>query len=141
MTTDELRSKLEPYFNSNKGYIIVKTNYEGCLSKYSIVLRQGGFVYNIGAHRVVPYWPTSLYSSCDIEKCFYTENHSLIEKVLAGVFTKDDELSRYIEEIKFDEDKKDTSDIINKYGLATQLRGRATDSYPVGRHFEIVRGH
>ena len=119
MTTDELRSKLEPYFNSSEGYVIVKTNYEGFLSKYSIVLRQGGFVYSIKTHTVVPYWPKSIYSSYGIEKCFYTESHTLIEKVLAGVFTENDELSRYIEEIKFDEDKKDTSGIIDKYGLAT----------------------
>ena len=119
MTTDELRSKLELYFNSNDGYVIVKTNYEGYLSKYSIVLRQGGFVYSVKTNSVVPYWPNSIYSSHGIEKCFYTESHSLIEQVLSGVFTENDEPSRYIEEIKFDEEKKDTSDIINKYGLAT----------------------
>lgn len=117
MTTDELKSKLEPYFNSNEGYVIVKINHEGYLSKYSIVLRQGGFVYNMETHKVVPYWPKSVYSSCDVEKCFYTESRSLIQKVLTGLFTEDDELSSYIEEIKFNEEEKDTSNIMNKYNL------------------------
>ena len=116
MTIDELRPKLESYLDSNKGFIILKSSYcRDELNNYCILLRQGGFVYSKIEKRTVVYATNCLFALYDVEKIFYTENNTLVQKVLYGTFNENDESC--VDEIKIE--KKDTSSIIDKYGLAT----------------------
>ena len=116
MTIDELRPKLESYFDSNEGFIILKSSYNREeLNNYCILLRQGGFVYSKREKRTVVYAINCIFANYDVEKIFYTENNRLVEKVFDGTFSENDE--SYLDEIKIE--KKDTSNIIDKYGLAT----------------------
>lgn len=116
MIIDELRPKLESYFDSNKGFIILKSSYNREeLNNYCVLLRQGGFVYSKREKRTVVYAIGCIFANYDVEKIFYTENNRLVDKVLDGNFDENDE--SYLDEIKIE--KKDTSSIIDKYGLAT----------------------
>ena len=119
MNIDQIRSKLEQYFNSEKGFIIIRSSYNNGddLKPYCIVLRQGGFVFSQRKGKCVMYMHNCVFSGLDIEKVFYTESKDLVDKVLDGTFSVFDELGRNISEVKIDDQEKDTSDIMNKYGL------------------------
>lgn len=120
MTLNDYRSKLEPYFNSDKGFVIVKSTYKrDQLNPYSIILRQGGFVFSKTEQKTVFYVNECIYDGFQVDKVFYTENHYFIDKVLDGTFTESDEKDYRLQEVRIDDQEKDTSDIIDKYGLAT----------------------
>lgn len=122
ITIKSLREKLNEYtLSEDSDFVIVRISEidASSLSRYSIVLKQGGLVCDC-AGRVFCYDIASIYDDYEIEKCFITSSKSFVEKVLNGTFTKEDECSRSIAELKIDnEENSDTSSIIDKYGLAT----------------------
>ena len=122
ITIRSLREKLNEYtLSEDSDFVIVRISETDAssLSRYSIVLKQGGLVRDY-AGRIFCYAITSIYDDYEIEKCFITSNKYFVEKVLNGTFIEEDECSRSITELKIDnEESSDTSSIIDKYGLAT----------------------
>ena len=136
ITINSIRDRLDKYFLSDDTFVIAKVSGEtDGLNKYSIVIKQGGLVRCL-LHATVLYSVDSLYDTdMELVKCFVTESIFLVNKVLNGTFTEENEDSTELTEIDIKEETpNNTSDIMNKYGLVQPRSSEAE------RQIHILQG-